>query len=163
MNKVINIGVPNKHTKKIYVLKKYDKKLKFLDEINDFVMSVEKKYKNVQLTFDKLNIQKHMLINFKDDDFIDKIKKDEVSVIQFSASWCSPCKVLKPIMEKLSDEFKEKNFYYADIDDDAINTASSMSIRGVPTVVILKKGQEVSRKVGGVPETHMRDFLKENL
>ena len=51
----------------------------------------------------------------------------------------------------------------ADIDDDAINTASSMSIRGVPTVVILKKGQEVSRKVGGVPETHMREFLKENL
>ena len=89
---------------------------------------------------------------------------EEISVIQFSASWCAPCKVLKPIMEKLSDEFKEKtNFYYADIDDDAINTASSMSIRGVPTVVILKKGEEVSRKVGGVPETHMRDFLKENL
>ena len=47
MNKVINIGVPNKHIKKICVLKKYDKKLKFLHEINDFVMSVEKKYKNV--------------------------------------------------------------------------------------------------------------------
>ena len=105
-----------------------------------------------------------MLINFKDDDFIDKIKKKEMSVIQFSASWCAPCKVLKPIMEKLSDEFKEKiNFYYADIDDGAINTASSMSVRGVPTVVIFKKGQEVSRKVGSVPETHMRDFLKENL
>ena len=105
-----------------------------------------------------------MLINFKDDDFIDKIKKEETSVIQFSASWCAPCKVLKPIMQKLSDEFKEKtNFYYADIDDGAINTASSMSVRGVPTVVIFKKGQEVSRKVGSVPETHMRDFLKENL
>ena len=47
-----------------------------------------------------------MLINFKDDDFIDKIKKEEMSVIQFSASWCAPCKVLKPIMETLSDEFK---------------------------------------------------------
>ena len=54
------------------------------------------------MTFDKLNLQKHMLINFKDDDFIDKIKKEEMSVIQFSASWCAPCKVLKPIMEKLS-------------------------------------------------------------
>ena len=105
-----------------------------------------------------------MLINFKDDDFIDKIKKEEMSVIQFSASWCAPCRTLKPVMEKLSDEFKEKmTFYLADIDDGAINTASSMSIRGVPTVVILKKGQEVSRKVGGVPEAHMRDFLKENL
>ena len=105
-----------------------------------------------------------MLINFKDEDLVDKVNKEEISVIQFSASWCAPCKALKPIMEKLSDEFKESsNFYYADIDSDAINTASSMAVRGVPTVVILKNGAEVSRKVGGLPEGQMRDFLKENL
>ena len=105
-----------------------------------------------------------MLINFKDDDFIDKIKKEEISVIQFSASWCAPCKVLKPIMEKLSDEFKDKaNFYYADIDEKAINSASAAAVRGVPTVVVYKKGVEVARKVGGLPEQQMRDFLTENL
>ena len=82
----------------------------------------------------------------------------------FTATWCGPCKVLKPIMEKLSDEFKEKaNFYYADIDEKAINSASAAAVRGVPTVVVYKKGVEVARKVGGLPEQQMRDFLKENL
>ena len=62
-----------------------------------------------------------MLIDFKDDDFNSKVKNEDVSILQFSASWCGPCKVLKPIMEKLSDEFKDKaNFYYADIDEKAI-------------------------------------------
>ena len=42
----------------------------------------------------------------------DGLKNEDVSVIQFSASWCGPCKALKPVMDKLSDEYKDKaNFY----------------------------------------------------
>ena len=43
-----------------------------------------------------------MLENFSDEQFENKVKKEEVSIIQFSASWCGPCKSLKPIMDKLS-------------------------------------------------------------
>ena len=104
-----------------------------------------------------------MLINFIDEDFNTKVKNEDVSILQYSASWCAPCRVLKPIMEKLSDEFKDKaNFYYADIDENAINTASAAGVRGVPTVVVYKKGEEIARKVGGLSEQQMRDFLKEN-
>jgi Thioredoxin domain-containing protein len=93
-----------------------------------------------------------------------KLKMEDVSVIQFSASWCGPCKALKPVMDKLSDEYKDKaNFYITDIEDAGINTGSAAGIRGVPTVIIYKKGQEVSRKVGGVPESHMKEFLDENI
>ena len=105
-----------------------------------------------------------MLKQFKDEDFENNIKNEDVSVIQFSAEWCGPCKALKPVMDKLSDEFKDKaNFYYADIDEKAINSASAAAVRGVPTVVVYKKGVEVARKVGGLPEQQMRDFLQENL
>jgi len=106
-----------------------------------------------------------MLIDFKDEDFENKIKNEDVSVIQFSASFCNPCKVLKPVMDKLSDnEFKGKaNFYYADVENDGINTGSAMGIRGVPTVIVYKKGVEVDRKVGGVPEGHMKEFLEKNI
>ena len=104
-----------------------------------------------------------MLINFKDDDFNSKIKNEDISILQYSASWCKPCQNLKPIMEKLSEEFKDKaNFYYADIDDNAIQTASDANVRGVPTVVVYRKGEEVARKVGGLPEQQMREFLNNN-
>tara|TARA_Y100000992_G_scaffold298475_1_gene263684 strand:- start:3 stop:320 length:318 start_codon:yes stop_codon:yes gene_type:complete len=105
-----------------------------------------------------------MLIDFKDEDFESKIKNEDVSVIQFSAAWCGPCKALKPIMDKLSDEYKGRgNFYITDIEDSGINTGSAAGIRGVPTVIIYKKGIEVDRKVGGVPESNMKEFLDKNI
>ena len=106
-----------------------------------------------------------MLTNFKDEDFDNKIKNEDISVIQFSASFCGPCKVLRPVMDSLSsNEFKGRaNFYYADVEDGGINTGSAAGIRGVPTVIIYKKGVEVDRKVGGVPESHMKEFLDKNI
>ena len=105
-----------------------------------------------------------MLIDFKDEDFENKIKEEPVSVIQFSATWCGPCKTLKPVMDKLSDEYKDRaNFYITDIEDSGINTGSSAGIRGVPTVIVYKKGVEIDRKVGGVSESHMKEFLDKNI
>ena len=105
-----------------------------------------------------------MLIDFKDEDFNSKIKSEDISVIQFSAAWCGPCKTLKPIMDKLAVEYEGKaGFYYADIEDGGINTGSAAGIRGVPTVIIYKKGVEIDRKVGGVPESNMKEFLEKNI
>tara|TARA_B100000965_G_scaffold373153_1_gene363362 strand:+ start:116 stop:436 length:321 start_codon:yes stop_codon:yes gene_type:complete len=106
-----------------------------------------------------------MLKEFKDEMFETDIKNEDVSIVQFSASWCSPCKQLKPIMEKFSEseQYKNKNFYIADIETDGINTASAAGIRGVPTVIIYKKGTETNRIVGGVPAGKMQEFLDENI
>ena len=107
-----------------------------------------------------------MLIEFKDEDFENKIKNENISVIQFSASWCSPCRALKPILDKLSDseEYKDKaNFYYADIEEGGINTGSVLGIRGVPTTILFRKGTEISRLVGGVSEAKVREFLNESI
>ena len=104
-----------------------------------------------------------MLKEFNDSMF-EGFKDEDVSVVIYSAAWCGPCKSLKPIMDKLAVEYKDKaNFYYADIEDSAINTASQAGIRGVPTVIIYRKGQEVDRKVGGVPEGNMREFLDNSI
>ena len=59
------------------------------------------------------NYISNLLKDFKDEDFENKIKQEDVSVIQFSATWCSPCKVLKPVMDKLSSNYNA-NFYIAD-------------------------------------------------
>ena len=106
-----------------------------------------------------------MLENFSDSQFESKVKKEEVSIIQFSASWCGPCKTLKPIMDKLSEEYSDKNFFmaYADIEDGGINTGSAMGIRGVPTTIIFKRGVEVDRLVGNPGEKTVREFVSKNL
>ena len=106
-----------------------------------------------------------MLIDFEDKDLETTIKKDDICFVTFSAmAWCKPCVNLHPIMQKLSDEFKDKaKFYHADIDSKAINFSSSANIRGVPTTVCFRAGQESKRVVGGLPEQKMRDYIKENL
>ena len=106
-----------------------------------------------------------MLKEFKDEMFETDIKNEDVSVVQFSAAWCGPCKNLKPIMDKISEseKYKNRNFYIADIETNGINTASAAGIRGVPTVIIYKKGTETNRLVGGVPEGKMKEFLDENI
>ena len=107
-----------------------------------------------------------MIHTYQDSDWEDKISKEEIVCVQFSASWCSPCRALKPILDKLSEseEYKDKaNFYYADIEDGGINTGSVMGVRGVPTTILFRKGQEINRLVGGVPEAKVREFLDESI
>ena len=105
-----------------------------------------------------------MLIDFKDEDWENKIKNEDVSIILFSASWCSPCKVYRPLLDKVSELYKDRaNFYYADIEEGGINTGSFFGIRGVPSTLIIKKGTEVDRLVGGVPENSLKEFLDKNI
>ena len=103
--------------------------------------------------------------NFKDEDFDLKIKNEKVSVVKFTEARSGTCKNLKPIIDKISetDENKNHHYYIADIEEGGINTASMAGIRGVPTVIIYKKGNEVNRLVGGVPEGKMKEFLDENI
>ena len=106
-----------------------------------------------------------MLTEFKDSDFEDKIKKDDISICQFSAAWCGPCRSLKPIMDKFSETYKDKaqNWFYCDVEEGAINLGSQMFIKGVPTTIIFKKGVEVDRLVGNPGEAAVKEFLEKNI
>ena len=106
-----------------------------------------------------------MLENFSDEQFNTRVKEEEISIIQFSASWCGPCKSLRPILNKLSDEYSDKNFFwaYADVEEGGINTGSIMGIRGVPSTIIFKKGIEIDRLVGNPGEQVVRDFISKNV
>jgi thioredoxin 1 len=69
-------------------------------------------------------------------------------LLDFSAVWCGPCKVLGPIVEKLADEYKGKaRVGKLDIDDSPA-VASKFGIRGVPTVLVFKDGKVSGSHVG---------------
>jgi thioredoxin 1 len=70
-----------------------------------------------------------------------------IKVIKFSGEWCGPCKLLAPIFNQVKSEVRE--VIYQDIDVDAESAlAIKYNVRGVPTIIIEKDGQEVKRIVG---------------
>ena len=104
------------------------------------------------------------MIDTFDDNNWENIKKEEISVIQFSASWCSPCKELTPILEKLSKNFEGKaTFYYADVEEGGLNKGSELGIRGVPSTIIFKRGVEVDRLIGYPGEAKVSEWLSKNI
>jgi thioredoxin 1 len=73
---------------------------------------------------------------------------DKLSLVDFSASWCGPCKMLHPVLESLSTELGDKiNFLNVDIDQNPTE-ANQFGVRGVPTMIIFHGGKEVERMVG---------------
>jgi thioredoxin 1 len=72
-----------------------------------------------------------------------------ISVKKFSASWCFPCKTLKPIFEEVKSGYGNSIVQFEEYDvDESSDVASKYSIRSVPTVIIEKNGKEVGRFAG---------------
>ena len=95
-----------------------------------------------------------------DEKFQDQISGSKLSLIQFSASWCGPCKQLKPIVEKISDDLADKvDCYYHDIESQP-NEPTKYSVRGVPTILLFKDEKLLATKVGATNEKDLLEFLK---
>jgi thioredoxin 1 len=89
------------------------------------------------------------VLEINDLNFETEVLKSSVPfLLDFSATWCGPCKVLSPIVDKLADELQGKaRVGKVDIDESP-GVATKFGIRGVPTVLIFKAGQESGRHVG---------------
>jgi putative thioredoxin len=80
-------------------------------------------------------------------------------VIDFWAPWCEPCKVLKPLLEKLAEEYAGR-FLLAKINsDENPEIAQHFGVRSIPTIKVLYQGQLVDEFNGALPEGQLRAFL----
>jgi putative thioredoxin len=80
-------------------------------------------------------------------------------VVDFWAPWCEPCKVLKPMLEKLAAEYKGR-FLLAKINsDENPEIAQHFGVRSIPSVKVLFQGQLVDELNGALPESQIREFL----
>lgn len=85
--------------------------------------------------------------------------KQGVSLVDFTATWCGPCQVLGPIVDKLATEFMGKvKIGKCDIDKNP-DVAGAFGVMGVPTLVFFKDGEVVDQHVGLLPEDALRDKL----
>ena len=84
-------------------------------------------------------------------------------LVDFWATWCGPCKVIGPILEKLETDYAGR-FKLVKIDSDGQQQlAAAFGIRSIPTVILLMGGQPVDGFMGAVPEGQIREFLDKHL
>jgi thioredoxin 1 len=98
-----------------------------------------------------------------DEKFKQQISGNKLSLVQFSASWCGPCKQLKPIVEKISEDLGDKiECYYHDIENQP-NEPTKYSVRGVPTILLFKNEKLLDTKVGATSEKDLLEFIKPHI
>ena len=104
-----------------------------------------------------------MIQKINEQDFRTKVVNDEAAVVDFSATWCGPCRMLAPVLEQISEELDGKaKFYNVDVDDDSA-LAAGFGISSVPTVLILKKGKVAAQSLGFKPGPAMKSWIEENI
>ena len=104
-----------------------------------------------------------MIRKINEQEFVNEVSKEAAAVVDFSATWCGPCRMLAPVLEQLSEEMAGKvNFYNVDVDDDS-DLAAGFGISSVPTVLMLKEGKVVDQSVGFRPGPAMKSWIEKIL
>lgn len=84
------------------------------------------------------------------------ITADKLTVVDFWAEWCGPCRALNPTLEALAEEYGDKlSIVKLNADDNPL-AAQKHNVIGLPTLVLFHNGQEVSRIVGAQPKTTLQ-------
>jgi thioredoxin 1 len=95
--------------------------------------------------------------------FENEAKKSAAAVVDFSATWCGPCRMLAPVVESVSEKLAGKvDFYNVDVDD-APELAMAYKVNSVPCLVMMKNGEFVDQSIGFKPEPMILEWVNGNL
>ena len=95
--------------------------------------------------------------------FNELISGSKPVVCDFFATWCGPCKMLAPVLEKVSQDYADRaEFVKVDVDE-APALAAQYGVMSIPFVAVFKGGDIAAKSVGFMPEGEVRQFLDENL
>ena len=98
-----------------------------------------------------------MVIETTDKTFVDDTANG-VTLTDFWATWCGPCRMQSPVVEELSEEMSDVKFTKMDVDQNP-ETASSFGIMSIPTLMVKKDGQVVDTIVGYHDKNQLKKIL----
>lgn len=104
------------------------------------------------------------VVTITDGNFADEIEgHDGLSMIDFWAEWCGPCRIVAPIVDELASEFADKvRVAKLDVDENQ-GTAIRFGVRSIPSILFFKNGEHVDTVVGAVPKAHLQQKIEQHL
>lgn len=88
------------------------------------------------------------------------LTEKKVTILDFWAPWCGPCRMLGPIIDELSNDNLDKDVTVGKINvEENQSLALKYGVRGIPTVIIFKDGEELTRKVGVAPKSEFQAII----
>ena len=104
-----------------------------------------------------------MLKHYDLQGFEQDLNSGKVMLVDFWANWCIPCRMLGPVIEKLAGDYEGKaEIGKVDVDEQG-ELAMRYGVMSIPTVILFKDGQEVTRLVGVQPEESFVKLLSEHV
>jgi thioredoxin 1 len=93
----------------------------------------------------------------------DVVKSPQPVLLDFWAEWCTPCKMIAPILDVIADEYKDRlRVVKLNIDENP-KTPPKYNIRGIPTLLLFRDGTVAAQQVGAVSKTQLESFLNAHL
>jgi len=92
--------------------------------------------------------------------FNEMIQSNKPVLVDFSAEWCGPCKMMAPILKELKKDIGDTaSIIKVDVDKNA-QAASAYQVQSVPTLILFKNGQPIWRQTGVVQKSGLLDVIK---
>ncbi len=102
-----------------------------------------------------------MTVNTLDSSSFDKFTQQNAAVvIDIWAPWCGPCRMVSPIIDRLSETYKGKVAFGKLNSDDNSDKAGALGIMSIPTLLFYRQGKLVDRIVGAYPEETISEHVK---
>lgn len=104
-----------------------------------------------------------MSLKFTDENFeVEVLQSNVLTLVDFYADWCGPCKMMGPIIDELSTEF-EGTVKVGKLNvDESPETSSKYRVMSIPTILLIKNGEVVDTIVGAVPKAQLVEKINAN-
>ncbi|MGB9683880.1 MAG: thioredoxin [Candidatus Bathyarchaeales archaeon] len=136
----------------------------FISEENDELRRIkERKMRELLKEFGERKAMNGEVIHITDSNFSKVVGENSLVLVDFFADWCMPCRMMAPIVEELAKEYAGKVLVGKINVDENPATADQFQVFSIPTLVIMKSGEEVDRIVGFVPKSQIEARLKKYL
>ena len=105
------------------------------------------------------------ILEITDQNFTDEVRDQSgLSMVDFWATWCGPCRMVAPIVEQLANDYAEKGLRVGKLDvDQNPETASRFGVRSIPTILFFKDGELVDKVIGAVPRPQLEQRIQKHL